>query len=195
MSCKRTLVDTAIFEGATMRRLEIGPGTNPLGGFDSLDVLGNPTYRAEWGSDPLPIEDESYDYVYASHCIEHVPWYRTDFALSEVSRILKPGGVVEIHTVDFALLVKAYRSESVLDAWTCHGFNEQLEPLKWVASRLVAYQKGDTKENWHRAIFSPRFLHELMTKVGLIDVQEMDRADVRGYDHGWINLGFRGTKR
>jgi hypothetical protein len=30
--------------------------------------------------------------------------------------------------------------------------------------------------------------------AGLKDVRLMDRSEVRGYDHGWINLGVKGTK-
>ena len=30
--------------------------------------------------------------------------------------------------------------------------------------------------------------------AGLTEVREMDRSQVRGYDHGWINLGMRGIK-
>ena len=39
----------------------------------------------------LPFEDRSYDFVFASHVLEHV--VDDDKALSEIRRILKPGGV------------------------------------------------------------------------------------------------------
>ncbi|MCB1706410.1 MAG: class I SAM-dependent methyltransferase [Halioglobus sp.] len=39
----------------------------------------------------LPFADNSYDFVFASHVLEHVP--DDDKALSEVRRILRPGGV------------------------------------------------------------------------------------------------------
>lgn len=174
-----------------MRCLDIGPGDHPREGFDTLDVLGHPTYRAEWGSDPLPIEDESYDTVYSSHCIEHIPWYRTDSALSEVFRILKPGGTVEIHTVDFAVVVKGYLSGEALEKWTCQGFNEQLDPMKWVASRLFAYQRGETGENWHRACFDEAYLRDCLSRAGF---GRIERCEPPVNHHGIINLGMRGVK-
>jgi len=44
------------------------------------------------------------------------------------------------------------------------------------------------------ALFSPRYLCRLLERAGLTDVREMDRAEVRGHDHGWIYLGMCGTK-
>jgi SAM-dependent methyltransferase len=39
----------------------------------------------------LPFKDATYDFVYASHVLEHVPDDRK--AISEIRRVLKPGGV------------------------------------------------------------------------------------------------------
>lgn len=39
----------------------------------------------------LPFEDESYDFVFASHVLEHVP--DDDKAISEIRRILRPDGI------------------------------------------------------------------------------------------------------
>lgn len=39
----------------------------------------------------LPFEDQSYDFVYASHVLEHIP--NDEKALSEIQRILKPNGI------------------------------------------------------------------------------------------------------
>ena len=39
----------------------------------------------------LPFEDQSYDFVFASHVLEHIP--NDEKAISEIRRILKPNGV------------------------------------------------------------------------------------------------------
>jgi hypothetical protein len=39
----------------------------------------------------LPFEDEVYHFVFASHVLEHIP--EDTLALSEISRVLKPGGI------------------------------------------------------------------------------------------------------
>ncbi|MDL1979162.1 MAG: class I SAM-dependent methyltransferase [Deltaproteobacteria bacterium] len=39
----------------------------------------------------LPFEDQSYDFVFASHLLEHIP--NDEKAISEIRRILKPNGI------------------------------------------------------------------------------------------------------
>jgi len=49
---------------------------------------------------PYPVDDNSYDLVIASHIVEHlenVPGF-----MNQVSRILKPGGAIEITTPHFS---------------------------------------------------------------------------------------------
>jgi hypothetical protein len=38
-------------------------------------------------------------------------------------------------------------------------------------------------------------LRALLLKAGLSDIRRMNRSEVRGYDHGWINLGVCGRRR
>lgn len=39
----------------------------------------------------LPFEDQTYDFVFASHVLEHIP--NDEKAISEIRRILKPNGI------------------------------------------------------------------------------------------------------
>ena len=49
---------------------------------------------------PLPFEDNTFDLVYASHVLEHIPWYKVEEVVKEWVRILKPGGVLEVWVPD-----------------------------------------------------------------------------------------------
>lgn len=44
--------------------------------------------------DTLPFEDTSIDIVYCSHVIEHLLANEQIYIMAEISRVLKPGGVV-----------------------------------------------------------------------------------------------------
>lgn len=57
---------------------------------------------------PLPFEDDSVDWVYAEHLIEHVPLLDAIGWLAEVRRILAPGGLVRITTPDLGAYAAAY---------------------------------------------------------------------------------------
>ncbi len=83
------------------RYLEIGSGNNRLPGFETLDIFGGRyvdyVYNA---ARPLPFRDNTFDLIYASHVLEHIPWYMTEQVLREWFRILKPTGQLEVWVPD-----------------------------------------------------------------------------------------------
>ena len=185
------------------RRLEIGPGEGRIEGFETLNVLGNPNvdYVCD-ATGRLPFDDESFELVYASHILEHVPWYQAEIVLREWVRIIQPAGRLEIWVPDGLKIARAFveaedrgSTEFHSDPWW--KFNEQKDPCVWMSGRCFSYGDGrgtPDNPNWHRALFSARHLESLMLSVGLEDVRSLGDKDVRGYDHGWINLGLSGTK-
>ena len=185
------------------RMLEIGPSEERIPGFETLDILGG--RHVDYVMDAaarLPFSENTFEVIYASHILEHVPWYRTEQVLAEWARVLNPGGQFEVWVpdglkicralVDYELRGEEYFHE---DGW--YKFNPEKDPCKWAAGRIYTYGDGTGKTNhpnWHRALFTPRYLECVMEKAGMRDVRRLDRSHVRGYDHGWINLGMVGTK-
>lgn len=159
-------------------------------------------YVCDAGS-PLPFADNQFDLIYASHVLEHIPWFKSQETLREWVRLLKQGGCLEVWVPDGqkicqTLLDFETRGENNIakDGW--YRFNEEKDPCKWASGRLFTYGDGSGRAdhpNWHRAMFTPRYLQLLFANAGLTDIREMNRSEVRGYDHGWINLGVRGIKQ
>ena len=129
-------------------------------------------------------------------------WYQVEQVLAEWVRILKPGGKLEIWVpdglkicralVDYELHNKNYIHK---DGW--YKYNPNKEVCRWAAGRLYTYGDGTgnpKSENWHRAIFTPRYLRLISERAGLRDVCQMEHSEIRGHDHGWINLGIKGIK-
>jgi SAM-dependent methyltransferase len=56
----------------------------------------------------IKLPDESCDIVFCSHVFEHIPHLNLPLVLSEINRVLKPGGVLRILTPDLAKVAKAY---------------------------------------------------------------------------------------
>ncbi|WP_072391602.1 class I SAM-dependent methyltransferase [Hyphomicrobium sp. CS1GBMeth3] len=195
-------INRARHEGRTDRKLEIGPGSDVLDGFETLDVItgSNVTYVGQALS--LPFRDDTFQVVYASHIIEHVPWYQVPMALKEWVRVLQPGGQLKVWTPDGLKIAKAFveaeesgETDFHKDGWW--RFNEGHDPCVWASGRCFSYGDGTGRNdhpNWHRALFSPRYLKQLFRGAGLVEIREMDRSEVLGHDHGWINLGVCGTK-
>lgn len=181
------------------RCLEIGLGNSRLPGFETLDIAGGPNVDYVCNAaKPLPFEDNTFDLVYASHVLEHIPWYKVEEVVKEWVRILKPGGVLEVWVPDGLKICKALVQAELegikvadIDSWC--KFNPRKDPCIWAAGRLF-WGANPKYRSWHKAIFTPRYLKELFERAGLVDVRELDSSEVREYDHGWINLGIRGRK-
>jgi len=95
-------------ERGDFQRYLIGKGIDIGAGDDSLYILngsvrsydkrdGNAQFMAE-------IADATYDFVYSSHCLEHMP--DVQLALRNWVRIIKPGGILYVVVPDFELYEK-----------------------------------------------------------------------------------------
>lgn len=181
-----------------MKQLHIGPGRDKLPGqWDTLDIRPGSTFQADVEK-VLPIADSTYDLVYASHIIEHVPWWKTVAVLQDWHRILKVGGRLEVWTVDAykvaQRLIDIEDSDStwIPDNW--RRLNRGGNAYRWCAGRLFAYGANPGDPNWHKALFTPKHLRKCFEAAGFTDHYFLDRSRVRGKDHGFINLGICGVK-
>ena len=56
----------------------------------------------------IRLPDESCDFVFCSHVFEHIPHSRLPLVVSEVNRVLKPGGIFRMLTPNLEVLAKAF---------------------------------------------------------------------------------------
>jgi ubiquinone/menaquinone biosynthesis C-methylase UbiE len=90
------------------------------------------------GADDLPFEDGSFDLVYSSHALEHIPMYLIDTALREIDRVSASSGyqfhmlpIVGTYPYDY----DAALARSNLKADPTHNV---LETLEWWLHRWTA---------------------------------------------------------
>lgn len=193
-----------------MRCLEIGPGKKPIKGFETFN-LGEDE-RTE-GTDPdhvgdarkLPFPNDTFNIVYSSHCIEHIQWYDVKETIKEWARVIKPSGTLEVWTVNGYAIAKALVEYEESGTWSGPPIKEwnnkkilsilQDDPYLWSSGRIMSYARsGDYDSNLHRVIWTPKFLKQCFKEAGLKNIRDMDKSEVRGYDHGWINMGVCGVK-
>ncbi len=185
------------------RRLEIGPGPKRIPGFETLNIVKTPvTDHVGDAVERLPFPDATFELVYASHILEHVPWYQTVQALKEWRRVLTPNGWLEVWVPDGLKIAKAFvaaesggSKDFHKDGW--YRLNPRKDPCVWMSGRVFTYGDGKgtlDSPNWHRALFSPRHLQQCFVDAGFVHVQRMDLKEVRAKNHGWINLGVKGQK-
>jgi len=177
-----------------LKCLEIGPSKKRRPGWDTLDAQRGCTIQARWGHAPLPIDENSYDLVFASHVLEHIPWFQTAAAVAEVHRILRPNGAFEVWVPDFEKIVRAYFEGSILnDQW--YPLNPEHDPWKSLNGRVFwGARRGEIgKEvHFHRACFDAPSLERILLQAGFREVARIQRPEGEG--HGWIDLGMRALK-
>ncbi len=107
--------------------LQIGTGTGPKAGWLNTDVFASEHVMALDATQPFPIPDASFDYIFSEHMIEHVPYESGLAMLRECHRILRPGGVARIVTPSISFLMNLFsrdrtETEDRYVAWAMREF-------------------------------------------------------------------------
>lgn len=112
----------------TIKRLDIGCGGNKIPGavYVDIDPGANPDILHDLNKFPYPMEDNSYDEIYAKHIIEHLD--NPKGFMRELTRILKPGGTVFVETPHFSCRV-AYSEPQHKLFFSYFMFNNLLQGL------------------------------------------------------------------
>ncbi len=55
--------------------------------------------------------DDSVDFIYASHCLEHFSYRKVTTVLKEWARVLKKGGFLRLSVPDFDSIVGIYEED------------------------------------------------------------------------------------
>lgn len=84
------------------RKLNLGCGTDKKVGYINLDwtPLVHPDVAHDLNAFPYPFEDNAFDLVEAYHVLEHLD--RPFAVMTELHRILKPGGTLHIKVPHFS---------------------------------------------------------------------------------------------
>lgn len=134
--------------------LELGGGDRPQF-HPNLDIREGPSVDIVADlNEPLPIDSESYDGVFSQFLMEHLRLSKVRGFISEVHRILKPGGTAVIITANLLEQAKALIER---EEW-----NDQLVGM--------IFGDNDYPENTHRCGFSPQYAIKLFREAGFHSV-------------------------
>jgi len=83
------------------------------------DAPANMTFK-EAGAEAIPADDNRYDIVFMFKSLHHVPMDKLDQALSEIKRVLKPGGIAylsePVFAGDYNEIMRLFHDEEVVRA-------------------------------------------------------------------------------
>ena len=192
-----------------MKKLEIGPHATrrtpdgePAETWDTLDSKYDATYQCKWGLEKLPIPDNTYHRVHASHVLEHLPWWQTVPALQEIHRVLAPKGRVSIWVPDAMTVIKTFNEDpdrflELERNWPCGGQNPDQDPWTYLNARVFwGARPGELgqEQHFHRAMFGYKSLCHVLKRAGFVQPVLLERDLKVDPGHGWMEVGVGAFK-
>ncbi len=168
---KRKGVIENYLKSSECKRLNLGCGGNLLEGWlnsDILDVRNGVIFIDV--RDILPFENDTFDFVYSEHLLEHVNYDEGEGMLKECFRILKKGGVCRISTPDLGFLIEFYANDTL----------ENKEYLEWASEfywHFTTYSKASVINHYlrswgHKCIWDFQLLKDSCERIGLRNVRK-----------------------
>lgn len=162
------ILDVGSSDGETLRHFqEMRPDLQ----FHATDIDGDPAnypsgtkyHQGDLNCEPLPWEDHSLDAISCMHLIEHLD--NLDLFLSEVARLLKPGGRVYFETPHPKTLTVPSATGIAVGTFTLNFFDDlthtKVVSMGGLAQRLrrhgLAITHSGTSRNWLFALSYPLF--------------------------------------
>jgi predicted SAM-dependent methyltransferase len=143
---------------ATVRRLHWGCGGSARPGWINSDIKrGHGINFSVDIREGLPLEDASVDYAVSVHALQEIPLDDLVPVLSELHRVLAPGGVLRLVLPDLMKGVRAYERGD-RDYFLVPDEDAPSLGAKLVV-QLIWY-------GYSRTLFSTEFIEELLLKAG-----------------------------
>lgn len=136
----------------------------------------------------IPLPDSSADVVYSSHMIEHLePVVEAPGFLREVSRVLKPDGVVRIVVPDLQARIERYLQTHDADEFVDSLYMSE-RPLRGLLPRIRFLMTGFRNHRW---MYDAASLMRLVETHGFCDARALNAGQTTIADPGTLNLRER----
>ena len=112
------------------------------------------------------LKTESADLIYMCHVLEHIPPTQLHSVLSEIRRILKPGGILRLSVPDFNKLIEIYHVSG--------------GDVNSIYRQLLGQPGSDY--NAHHMIFNDQYLRNLLEVAGFRNVTTWDPQNSEYHD-------------
>ena len=141
-------------------KLHVGCGENYFDGWINVDIDSSKADIFHDLAKPLWFYDNTVDFIYSEHFIEHIGINHAQNMFKEFYRVLKPGGILRIATLDLDYLVKKYVSASWKDQDWIETYNYQ-----WIQTR--AEMLNVCFREWgHQYLYDAEELERRLREVG-----------------------------
>lgn len=182
-------------------KLHIGCGTQYKSSWVNIDNNSDEniaTLDINWDlGKGIPFEDESVDYIYHEHFIEHLSYEQGLRFLSECYRVLKVGGVMRVACPDLDALIKEYLE----DTWRAQSWVTKYQ-CQWMPSRCYMLNACMNEQPWgHKYVYNKEDLMQRLCDAGYsagdIFEEEFNRSQyecLQGLDNREDSMFFDALK-
>jgi predicted SAM-dependent methyltransferase len=194
------------FAKSKIRKLQLGAGSNGLNGWLNSEafVPSSFTHSLKVAREyifldvcqPFPFEDNSVEYIFHEHVIEHINYHQGQSMLQECFRILKPGGWMRIATPNLQVLVGLYGRQSSVDDKLYLSeyvrFNSGVwsSDLSHVSNNQAVFVLNHALRAWgHQFIYDYQTLSDAVGSAGFINISREEPQ--KSCDSHLANLEYR----
>lgn len=176
-------------------KLNLGCQVHYFDGWTNIDIIGDdPNIKVDLSCDviKLPYADNSIDFIYAGHLVEHFYPDTLPAAIKEWHRVLREGGTIVIVTPDCGAVFRDYASkqfDSIESVWQqvygriystdTPSERHHIAFDEWKLFQMVHNAVGGKWSNWHNLDF-----HNPPSELAPF----MDKHISRGWRHYQLGL-------
>lgn len=170
----RRLIIRKYLKSHQLKKLQVGSGANPFGGWLNTDFFPKSTRIVHLDArENFPFLDQSFHYIFLEHMIEHLHYQEAASMLKECCRVLKPRAKIRISTPDLQIY---------LDLFTKRDDERQKQYLKWIQGNWLQRSQIYSEERsfilnlvmrgWgHQFIYDFNTLVEILEQSGFRNVR------------------------
>lgn len=159
-----------------IKKLQIGSGRNYLEGWFNTDFNLYKNVYYQNLTEKFPFPDDTFDFIYSEHNIEHFTIDEGVFILKECHRVLKSNGKIRIATPDLKRLIQYYENNSEINNkytnWEFNSFIKKNTQIDICTKSLII---NNFYKCWgHKLIYDFELLKKVLEYSGFVDVTEVE---------------------
>jgi predicted SAM-dependent methyltransferase len=145
-----------------MEKLEIGSGTKPMPGYLHFDIRDDVEADVVGDARALPFEEGQFEEVFTRFFLEHVLRKDARVALSEMFRVLKKGGKLEIIVPNIAYFFRLFLEETG-------------QKKEWALNKIYGFENYG--EDHHFFGYDAETLAKYLKEAGFIKIEKIESKE------------------